>query len=87
MSKLHYGRCEKCGFMGGLNDSLVCICCVDEKKLLTKTIKERNSFLEEQVGDLTKCSNEKFVCIESDMVDVLYCSGCNNKNELQLRKK
>lgn len=38
--------------------------------------------LQEKLNTLTKCTNELFICIESDMVDVLYCKGCQNKSEI-----
>lgn len=39
MSEIHYGKCEKCGYMGGLNNDLICLACVDEKRLLSKRVK------------------------------------------------
>jgi len=52
MSEIHYGKCVKCNCMGGLNNHLVCLSCVDEKKLLNKTVKERNALLEKQINGL-----------------------------------
>jgi len=45
MTSIHYGKCEKCNCMGGLNNSLVCLCCVDEKNLLSRAIKKENQDL------------------------------------------
>ncbi len=39
---IHYGKCDKCGCMGGLNNKLVCLDCVDEKNLLSKWVKEES---------------------------------------------
>lgn len=51
MSKIHYGKCEKCGYMGGLNNNLVCLCCIDEKKLLSKRAKNEIQSLKAQIEE------------------------------------
>jgi len=61
MSDIHYGKCEKCNYMGGLNNNLICLCCLDEKKLLNKkakieikSLQAQNKLLMETVEQLVK---------------------------------
>lgn len=54
MSKIHYGKCEKCHYMGALNNSLICLECVDEKKFLSKQVKHIVKSLETQLAEKEK---------------------------------
>lgn len=82
MSEIHYGKCEKCHYMGGLNNSLVCLECVDEKKLLSKSSKKYIASLEKEIQQLKeelkreRELTDKLISWEDKYIDHFYKQKC-----------
>ena len=71
----HYGKCDKCGRLSGINNKLICFecrCCPKKSKKIEK--------LQAQLEKLTKCE-----CFNKEVrltYDLDKCQGCENKAAL-----
>ena len=73
--ELYYGKCEKCNCMGGLNDNMLCLRCIDEKKLLSKLIKIENVLLKQEIENL-----HRVIMSKNKLIDEWYQKSLKDMN-------